>query len=227
MDKLAALVPMKGHSERVPGKNLRLLHGKPLFYYVIKALYDSGRVETVIINTDDEQIADTATREFPEIVIHRRPDHITGDFVSMNDIIAYDIEQAAQYTHWIQTHSTNPLVSAQTFGRAIDEYFSHLQDFDSLFSVTRHQSRFYDKDFRAVNHNPGELLRTQDLPPLYEENSCFYVFNTASFAAAGNKRIGNHPGLFEVNKLEAVDIDEPEDFRMAEILMASIKDRQS
>lgn len=227
MDKVAALVPMKGHSERVPGKNLKLLHGKPLFYYVVKALYDSGRVEAVIINTDDEQIADTATREFPDIIIHRRPENIIGDFVSMNDIIAYDIQQAPGYTHWLQTHSTNPLVSADTFGCAIDDYFSHIQECDSLFSVTRHQARFYDKNFRAVNHNPDELLRTQDLPPLYEENSCFYVFHAAAFAAAGNKRIGRHPRLFEVNKLEAVDIDEPEDFRMAEILMTPQNDWQS
>ena len=87
-----------------------------------------------------------------------------------------------------------------------------------MFGVTKVQTRFYDKDAKPINHNPQELLRTQDLEPLYEENSNFYIFSKESFKNSDNKRIGLKPKIFEVNKLEAVDIDEPEDFILAELL---------
>lgn len=102
--------------------------------------------------------------------------------------------------------------------RAIQEYFALLPRYDSLFSVTRLQSRLYWESGKSVNHNPQELLPTQDLQPVYEENSNFYLFSKTSFVAAGNNRIGLRPKMFVVNKLEAVDIDEEEDWKMAEIL---------
>jgi N-acylneuraminate cytidylyltransferase len=151
------------------------------------------------------------------VIILDRPESIQGDLVSMNDIIAYDLSQL-DGEHFLQTHSTNPLLRAETIDRAIETYFEGLEDFDSLFGVTKVQTRFYDKDANPVNHNPEELLRTQDLEPLFEENSNFYIFSKTSFESAGNKRIGCKPQIFEVNKLEAVDIDEPEDFKLAELL---------
>ncbi len=142
---------------------------------------------------------------------------IQGDFVSMNDIIAYDLSQL-NGEYFLQTHSTNPLLRAETIDKAIEKYFEGLETFDSVFGVTKVQTRFYDKDAKPVNHNPEELLRTQDLEPLYEENSNFYIFSKDSFENSGQKRIGVKPQIFEVNKLEAVDIDEPEDFKLAELL---------
>ncbi len=108
----------------------------------------------------------------------------------------------------------------ETIDRAIGEYFASLAEHDSLFSVTPWQCRFYTAGGKPVNHNPAELLRTQDLPPLYEENSCLYIFSKKSFAAAGEKRIGLSPALFPIYRLEAVDIDEEEDFILAETLAA-------
>ena len=93
-----------------------------------------------------------------------------------------------------------------------------MEKFDSLFGATKVQTRFYDKDANPINHNPEELLRTQDLEPLYEENSNFYIFSKESFKNSNKKRIGIKPQIFEVNKLEAIDIDEPEDFILAELL---------
>jgi len=146
-----------------------------------------------------------------------RPQNLCGDFVPMNDIIAYDIAQT-DFDHFLQTHSTNPLLTQKTLEKAINEYFDSLPQFDSLFSVTKRQSRFFLKSGTPVNHNPNELIRTQDLPPIYEENSNLYIFSKKSFADAGGTRIGLKPNMFEINKLEAVDIDEPEDWDIAEIL---------
>jgi CMP-N-acetylneuraminic acid synthetase len=214
---MVALLPMKGHSERVPNKNMRDFNGRPLYHAVMNELLGSKFIEKVAINTDSEKIAEDAKKNFDHVVIIPRPREIQGDFVSMNTIIQYDLSQL-QGEHFLQTHSTNPLLTTETLNSAIQAYFDHLDTYDSLFSVTRFQTRFYWKDGKPVNHNPEELLRTQDLPPIFEENSNFYLFSKESFKKAGNRRIGLTPQMFEVNKLDAIDIDDPEDFQLAELL---------
>ena len=215
--KFTALLPMKAHSERVPDKNIRNFCGKPLYHAVLSTLLQSEYIHEVIINTDSDIIKEDAVKNFERVVIIDRPKEIQGDFVPMNDIIAYDLKQTGG-EHFLQTHSTNPLLKSSTIGLAIETYFKSLNQFDSLFSVTRLQTRLYWKDVSPVNHNPNKLLRTQDLPPVYEENSNFYIFSKKSFADAGQSRIGLKPQMFEISKLEAVDIDEPEDWEIAEIL---------
>ena len=164
-----------------------------------------------------EGIAEDAQRNFERIQIISRPEEIQGDFVPMNEIIAYDLSQL-DGEHFLQTHSTNPLLRTETIKVAIEAYFKGIEKFDSLFSVTRMQTRLYWSNGKPVNHNPQELLRTQDLPPVFEENSNFYIFSKTSFLNAGNNRIGLKPQMFEINKLEAIDIDEAEDFELAEML---------
>jgi CMP-N-acetylneuraminic acid synthetase len=218
--KLIALLPMKGNSERVPNKNMRDFDGAPLYHAIMKSLIASKYIDKVAINTDSDIIATDAKENFGEkVVIIDRPQAIQGGDVSMNVIIGYDLNQL-DGEHFLQTHSTNPLLRTETIDKAIEIYFECLKEgsCDSVFGVTRVQTRFYDKDARPVNHNPEELLRTQDLEPLYEENSNFYIFSKESFKNAGNKRIGVNPKIVEVNKLEAIDIDEPEDFKLAELL---------
>ena len=214
---LTALLPMKAHSERVPNKNMKTFHGTPLYHAVANTLSASGYINEVIINTDSDVIREDATKHFQKIRIIDRPEALLGDFVPMNDIIACDLSQS-EATHFLQTHSTNPILSTKSINKAIETYFANLDQYASLFSVTRLQTRLYWKDGSAINHNPAELLRTQDLPPVYEENSCFYIFSKESFNAAGNKRIGLKPLMFELDKIEAVDIDEPADFIIAETL---------
>lgn len=214
-----ALLPMKGNSERVPNKNMRSFDGAPLYHAVMRSLLASKYIEKVVINTDSDVIAEDATSSFGEKVqIVNRPLEIQGDYVSMNEIIGYDLS-VLDSDVFIQTHSTNPLVRSETFDKGIEKYFESVErGFDSVFSVTRLHTRLYDKKAEPINHNPNELIRTQDLEPLYEENSNFYIFSKESFKGASNKRIGLKPSLFEVNKLESVDIDEPEDFQLAELL---------
>ena len=96
--------------------------------------------------------------------------------------------------------------------------------YDSLFGVTRLQTRLWDNLTRAINHNPAILLRTQDLPPIYEENSCLYLFSAETIRTKHN-RIGVRPIMFEMDPLEAVDIDEELDFRIAELLYLERQER--
>jgi CMP-N-acetylneuraminic acid synthetase len=215
--KITVLVPMKGNSERVPNKNLRLFDGKPLYHALVSEILKSKYVNQVVINTDSEKIKEDCSKFFPSVILIDRPDSICGDFVPMNDVIAYDMHKV-ESDLYIQTHSTNPLLKHETLDKAIEGYLNAEGEFDSVFSVTRLQTRLYWEDGKPVNHNPAELLRTQDLPPVFEENSNFFIFTKESFKNSGNKRIGLKPLMFPMNKIEAQDIDEPEDFILAETL---------
>jgi CMP-N-acetylneuraminic acid synthetase len=213
--KIQALLPMKEHSERVPFKNIRRFAGKPLFYHVLETLLRSRHVNSATIDTDSRTIAELAGR-FDRVRIIRRPESLRGDLVSMNEIIAHDMKLVSG-EHFLQTHSTNPLLTVETLNRAIEEYFSRLSEYDSLFSVTRLQTRLYTCD-GPLNHDPAKLERTQDLPPIFEENSNIYLFSRSAFIAAGGKRIGTRSRMFPMSRLEAIDIDEPDDFILAENL---------
>jgi len=216
--KITLLLPMKGHSERVPNKNLKMFNGKPLFHAVVDKLLLSRYINEVIINTDSDLIADSATDTYKNFVhIHKRPKDIQGDFVSMNKVIEFDLNNS-NADIYIQTHSTAPLISIKSLDLAIEKMIHRSLEFDSIFSVTKVQTRFYDKKGKPFNHNPKQLLRTQDLEPLFEENSNFYIFTKDSFKNANYKRIGLKPLMFEIDKIEAVDIDEPSDFIIAEAL---------
>lgn len=219
--KFHALVPMKGHSERVPNKNLKDFNGRPLYHCVVEALLKSKNIDKVIINTDLKDIAEDAKKNFDRIIIVDRPEEIQGDFVSMNKVIEYDLSQI-DGNYFLQTHSTNPLLTTSTIDKAIEAFHNLGVGYDSIFSVTRHQARFFDQEEKPVNHNPEELLRTQDLPPLYEENSNLYLFSRVSFEKT-KARIGVNPKIFEMDKIEAIDIDEPEDFIIAESLYRTLR----
>jgi len=215
--RVAVLLPMKAHSERVPNKNMRNFCGKPLYHAIVNTLLGLEVIDKIVINTDSVTIKKDAMSNFNNVQLINRPAEICGDYVSMNDIISYDIDQV-HADYYLQTHSTNPLLKGDTIKRAIDYLLANADRHDSLFSVTRYQSRFFWKNGSPLNHDPGELIRTQDLEPIYEENSCLYIFSRESFRAAGNKRIGLKPLMFEIDKMEAIDIDEEEDFLLAERL---------
>lgn len=210
---------MKGNSERVPNKNLKDFNGKPLYHWALSTLLASKYIDEVIINTDSDKIAEDSKQFGDKVKIVVRPEEIRGDFVPMNTIIGYDLSQTDGKIY-LQTHSTNPLLKTESIDGAIKKMLEFTEDnqYDSIFSVTKLQTRLYKKDGSALNHNPKELLRTQDLEPLFEENSNFYVFTKESFKNADDKRIGIKPFMFETDKIESVDIDEPADFIIAETL---------
>lgn len=208
---------MRHSSERVPGKNYRVLQGRPLYHHVVQTLLDSGVVDEVLIDTDSELIAEDAAAAFPQVRVVPRPEHLLGGEVPMNAILLHDVG-LAEADLYLQTHSTNPLLRPATVRRAV-EALAASPEHDSLFGVTPLQTRLWWGDGRAVNHDPAVLLRTQDLPPVYEENSNIYLFPRAVLERRGN-RIGEHPLLFPIAAAEAWDIDEQIDWDIVEALMA-------
>jgi CMP-N-acetylneuraminic acid synthetase len=208
---------MRHHSQRVPGKNYRPLAGKPLFHHIIETLLTVPLINEIVVDTDSEPVMDGLRQYFPQVKIIDRPKHLRADDVPMNEILLYDTEQFPA-DFYLQTHSTNPLLKPETVSRAIQTFLAGYPTRDSLFSVTRWQTRLYDKDGNAINHNPHELIQTQHLPPVYEENSCIYIFNRANLAAKQH-RISDHPMMFEIDADEAWDIDEELDFTISDFLM--------
>jgi CMP-N-acetylneuraminic acid synthetase len=217
MPSLVALVPMRHHSQRVPGKNYRPLAGKPLFHHILDTLLSVPVISQVVVDTDSEPVMDGLHRDFPQVTIINRPETLRADDVPMNDILLHDTGQV-QADFYLQTHSTNPLLRPETISRAIGTFLAAYPEKDSLFSVTRWQTRLYDQHGRAINHDPSVLIQTQDLPPVYEENSCLYLFTRQNLLRR-HHRIGEHPILFEIDPAEAWDIDEDLDFAITDFLM--------
>ena len=217
MNKIVALVPMRHHSQRVPGKNYRMLAGKPLFQHIIETLLAVPEISAIVVDTDSEPVMDSLREHFPQVQIINRPEHLRADDVPMNHILIHDTDQAPA-DFYLQTHSTNPLLKPETVARAIKLLITNYPTYDSLFSVTRLQTRLYDKDGNAINHNPKELIQTQDLPPVYEENSCLYIFTRENLIAKQH-RISDHPLMFEIAAAEAWDIDEELDFTITDFLI--------
>ena len=213
---VTAIVPMRHDSVRVPGKNYRDFAGKPLFHRIIDTLLQATEVDQVVIDTDSPEITASAAKHFTNVILIERPLHLREGEVPMNDVLLHTISQVPS-DFYLQTHSTNPLLSAVSVDRAVGQFKRQYPMYDTLFSVTRKQVRLWDQLTRPVNHNANILLRTQDLPPVYEENSCLYLFTQETLEEQHN-RIGRRPLMFEIDAREAMDIDEEIDFEMAEFL---------
>ena len=214
--KIVALLPMKANSERVKGKNFREFNGKPLFRWTLDTLLAIKEIDQVIINTDAREIlAENGLVETDRIVIRDRKKEICGDMVSMNLIIEDDVNNV-NADIYLMTHTTNPLMTAITVGGALESFQAQKNsgDADSLFTVDKIQTRFYREDCSAVNHDPDNLLRTQDLEPWFEENSNLYIFTKEAFDKT-NARIGENPMMYETSKFESIDIDTPDDWDFA------------
>lgn len=215
--KIIALLPMKENSERIRGKNFRFFNGKPLFRWVLDTLLAVEAIDQVVINTDARHIlVENGLVNKDRVFIRDRKPEICGDFVSMNLVLADDIANVSADIY-IMTHTTNPLLRAETIRSAIALYQEGKSrgTADSLFTVNKVQARFYRADGSAMNHDPNNLVRTQDLEPWFEENSNLYIFSTESFAAT-NARIGKRPLMLEIDKTESVDIDDQQSWDLAE-----------
>jgi CMP-N-acetylneuraminic acid synthetase len=219
---------MKANSERVRGKNFREFCGKPLFRWMLDTLLEVEEIEQVIINTDARQIlADNGLTDSERVMIRDRKPEICGDHVSMNLVIGDDVANVSAEAY-LMTHTTNPLMSPDTVRKALAAFreAQAADKADSLFTVDKVQQRFYRADASAVNHDPDNLIRTQDLEPWYQENSNLYIFTRDSFAKA-NARIGKRPLLYQGPRFESIDIDTPQDWDFAVVAARFMQEQQT
>lgn len=208
---------MRHYSARVPGKNYRLLAGRPLYEYVLRTLSACPEVDAIVVDTDSPEVREGISQIFTDVTLLERPQHLRDEILPINDVLLHDVtEVPAQF--YIQTHSTNPLLKPQTIQSAIAAFFAAYPEHDSLIGVTRLQTRLWDTAGRPINHDPQVLMRTQDLDPIFEENSCLYIFERKGFLKRRN-RVGENPMMYEIEPQEAWDIDEEWNFSLAEALI--------
>lgn len=218
--KVAALLPMKANSERVKGKNFRDFGGKPLYRWMLDTLLGIAEIDIIIINTDARAILENdGLFESEKIKIRDRREEICGDMISMNLIIADDIDNI-KADIFLMTHTTNPFLSRKSVMAAIADFKNALRDkqADSLFTVNKVQDRFYNKNVQPINHDMNNLIRTQDLEPWYQENSNLYLFTKESFLRT-QTRIGSNPIMLETEPYESTDIDTPSDWDLGEVMV--------
>jgi CMP-N-acetylneuraminic acid synthetase len=214
--KIVALLPMKANSSRVKGKNFREFCGKPLFRWILDSLLAVDEIDEVIINTDARDIlAENGLVNTNRIRIRDRHKDICGDDVSMNLVLADDLANV-EADMYLMTHTTNPLLRPATIQKAIQEFTlaQRERNVDSLFTVNKIQTRFYRQDCSPINHDPANLIPTQNLEPWYEENSNLYIFTRESFAKT-QARIGKQPMMMVTPDRESSDIDTPDDWDRA------------
>ena len=218
--RIVALLPMKANSERVKGKNFRDFGGKPLFKWMLDTLLSVAEIDLIVINTDARHIlAEYGLIDNERILIRDRNKEICGDLISMNLIIKDDIENIDSDIY-LMTHTTNPFLSRHSVQAAIEKFQITVKagDADSLFTVNKVQDRFYDVDVQPINHDPANLIRTQDLDPWYQENSNLYLFSKDSFYKT-DARIGANPTMLVTATYESTDIDTPDDWELGEVMV--------
>jgi len=211
---IVAIIFMKYHSARVPKKNIRHLCGRPLFYWILNELRKSQYINKIIVDTDSKIIEKEIKKYFNDILVYQRPEWLYGDHIVANEILT-NILNVFEGEFFLQTHSTNPLLKVKLIDKAIEQFFGNIKIYDSLFSVTELKTRVYDLNGKPINHDPDKLIMTQNIEPIYEENSNIYIFSKKSFKKYNN-RIGKKPMFFIMKKEDTSDIDEEIDFKWCE-----------
>lgn len=218
---VSAVIGMKQESQRVKNKNFKLLGHKPLFSWIIDSLLEVDEIGEVLLNIQGKKLIDLISAKYSSqsrLKVFEREELLEGHEIPMTKIISNTILNA-KYETIINTHSTNPFLSPTSISNALEIFKKNKIP---IFSVNVFQSRFYDKNIKPINHNPKELLQTQDLDKIYEENSCLYIFNKDEFLSK-KTRIFENSKVFPLNKIESIDIDTNEDWQLAEMIAKSFK----
>ena len=209
--KTIAIVPMKLNNRRLPQKNTRpFTNGKPLCYYILSTLLTVEDIDEVYVYCSNPDI-----KEFiPEGVKYlKRSESLDQDTTKMNEVLkAFSKDVPADV--YVMTHTTAPFVKKESIEKGLQAVLSG--EYDSSFAAKKLQD-FLWKDGKPFNYELNNIPRTQDLPPLYEETSGFYIYKSNVITDL-NRRIGDKPYIVEVSEIESVDIDELEDFIIADAI---------
>lgn len=212
--RVVALVPIKLNSQRVPKKNLRDLGGHPLLWYICYTLSQAKGIDDVYAYCSSNDIV----RYLPEgVSFLKRPAWLDGDNVKGAQIYEEFIKHV-DADAYVLAHTTSPFLSRDAVEKGVEALRSG--EYDSAFTAQRIQTFAWYKG-EPLNYELTDVPRTQDMEPVWVETSGFYMFNKELFVKEG-RRIGYRPLIVEVSPIEAVDIDEPQDFALAESIAVSM-----
>ena len=209
--KTIALIPIKFNNRRLPGKNIKPLGGRPLMQYIQETLLQVKGIDEIYVYCSDEGVKEYL---LPGVCYLQRPQSLDQDSTKINEVLA-SFAQAKKADLYLLTHATAPFIKAESIQKGIDAVKS--DNYDSAFAVIRQQD-FLWQNGKPLNYDLSAIPRTQDLVPIYRETCGFYLYTYWQIVEQ-NRRIGDKPYFVEVSEIEAVDIDEQEDFDLAEAIV--------
>lgn len=213
--KTVALIPIKLNSQRILEKNIKPFYdGTPLMSFIQRVCLKSDRIDETYVYCSDDRVQKYI---LPGVKYLKRPGFLDGDSINANDFIR-EFLKAVDADIYVNTHATSPFAQVETINRCIDKVASG--EYDSAFCAERVKT-FLWAEGRPINFDPDHFPRTQDLPPVYAETSIAYVFKRETFIKY-NRRVGIRPYIQEVGRVEAMDIDYPEDFDMADAIYKEV-----
>lgn len=216
--KTVAFVPIRLNSQRVEGKNLRLLGGEPLMCHTLKTLTRVREIDEIYVYCSDESVCQYLPRGVK--FLHRSP--ALDSNTTLGSEIYDSFTREVEADLYILAHVTSPFIKAETIARSIREVRSGA--YDSAFSAEQIRT-FAWFEGRPLNYSLSEIPRTQTLEPVYIETSAFFIFPRELWIGR-HQRIGDRPYMAVVDRIEGMDIDYPEDFAAAEIIMSGIKEEE-
>ncbi|WP_206208373.1 acylneuraminate cytidylyltransferase family protein [Vibrio sp. H11] len=218
---LTVFLPCRKGSQRIPDKNVKSFAGIEggLLNIKLKQLTEINSVDQFIVSSNDERVLEfAATIKDTRIVLDERPDELGSSSTTTDELIAY-VPSLIKEGHILWTHVTSPFIDTYDYQSAIDLYFSKLgEGFDSLMTVLKLQGFIWD-DKKPLSYDRSQLKwpMTQNIKPLFEVDSGMFISHIDNYKLYGD-RIGVRPYLLTQEKAKSVDIDWPEDFRLAEKL---------
>lgn len=213
--RIVAVVPMKLNNQRLPQKNTKpFTNGKPLCHYILSTLLKINAISDVYVYCSNPAIIDY----IPEGVRYlKRSTQLDTDSTKMNAVLSAFAEDVPADIY-VMTHTTAPFISGISIEKGLNAVVSG--KYDSAFAAKKLQD-FLWRDGKPFNYQLDQIPRTQDLPIIYEETSGFYIYRN-SVITDMKRRIGNSPYIVEVGEIESIDIDEAEDFEIADAIFNHI-----
>lgn len=210
--KIVSFIPIKLNNQRLPGKNTMLLNGRPTCEYIFDCINNVENIDEKYVYCSDEEIK----KYIPDgLTFLKRDSYLDGFQVKGLEIIEHFVRDV-DADIYVLTHVTQPFTKSESIQKALDKVISG--EYDSAFSAVVLQDYMW-MNGKPFNYDTKNIVRTQDLTPIYMETGAFFIFKKEVFTELG-QRIGLKPYIYEIDQFEAVDIDTAEDFEFAKAVAA-------
>lgn len=207
--KIVAIVPMKLNNRRLPQKNTkRFTNGKPLCSYILSTLLEIDKIDEVYVYCSNPEIKEFIPNK---VKFLQRRESLDKDTTSMTEVLTCFTKEVPADIY-VMTHTTAPFISKESIQKGLESVVSG--KYDSSFAAKKLQD-FLWMEGKPFNYTLDNIPRTQDLQPIYEETSGFYIY-THDVMTELHRRIGENPFIVEIGEIESIDIDEAEDFIIAD-----------
>lgn len=207
--KIVAIVPMKLNNRRLPQKNTkRFTNGKPLCSYILSTLLEIDKIDEVYVYCSNPEIKEFIPNK---VKFLQRSESLDKDTTSMTEVLTCFTKEVPADIY-VMMHTTAPFISKESIQKGLESVVSG--KYDSSFAAKKLQD-FLWMEGKPFNYTLDNIPRTQDLQPIYEETSGFYIY-THDVMTELHRRIGENPFIVEIGEIESIDIDEAEDFIIAD-----------